>query len=162
MVWWAKQPRGSGSSRELTLDDWRDMCGEAMAAALKFQARVLELERELSDVSAERDAALRIGSSLERTVFALGRIHGFGRLMQLTAEEWRRTGKHPGSEFAIGPCVSATEPCLDCTRSGCDWCAGCGWVTHKVRRVQGLVRDRTIEGAADVLAGGRSGLRVAK
>lgn len=74
-----------------------------------------------------------------RLVRELGNRIGFGRLMQLAQQEWRRTTEFPGSEFAYGPCVSGTVVC-GCVSYNqaptCDWCNGSGWLTKKVREVQ--------------------------
>ena len=66
----------------------------------------------------------------EAAVQELGEMIGYGRIMQLAQEIWRKKGI-PGGEFAIGPCVGLTVPC-GCNGS-CDWCNGAGWVTPKVK-----------------------------
>lgn len=76
-----------------------------------------------------------------RAVRELGTAIGFGRLMQLAQQEWRRIvapDGFQGSEHSIGPCVIMTYVC-GCRlndKVSCDWCKGAGWLTKKVRELQ--------------------------
>ncbi len=79
----------------------------------------------------------------ERAVAMLGKSIGYGRLMELAQQEWRRelqdgTG-HVGGEFASGPCVALTVVCgcrYEEEVSRCEWCCGSGWLTRHVRELQ--------------------------
>lgn len=94
--------------------------------------------REMTDLFPDVDNLKALEEQLVKTV---GDAIGYGRVMQLSQRLWRsKLGELPGAEFAIGPCVVATVNC-DCVDQGldpvdCDWCAGAGWVTKKVRTVQ--------------------------
>lgn len=68
----------------------------------------------------------------------LGDTIGYGRMMQLTEQEWRKSLKEQGwpegGEFVYGPCKAQTVPC-EC-RGGCDWCEGSQWLTKKVKALK--------------------------
>lgn len=72
-------------------------------------------------------------------VSRLGKLIGFGRLMQLANAAWRDAAKeagHAGSEFVCGPCAAMVVPCPHSERDvngHCTWCCGAGWVTKRVR-----------------------------
>lgn len=82
----------------------------------------------------------------EEAVRRLGDQIGYGRVMQLGEEMWRRKmvamGYPAGSEHSVGPCVCMLERCphlADDPRSEwfdanghCDWCCGAGRVTKRV------------------------------
>lgn len=79
--------------------------------------------------------------SEEALVKSLGEKIGYGRMMQLAQQEWRKRllpQQMEGAEFAYGPCVffTVTCSCRDEGKAGCDWCGGSGWVTKKVREMQ--------------------------
>lgn len=87
--------------------------------------------------------------SEESLVRELGGAIGYGRMMQLAEQEWRkllaRSG-HAGGEHTTGPCASSMVPCqcrtekepqLD-ANGHCDWCCGAGRVTKHVRAQQGI------------------------
>jgi hypothetical protein len=68
---------------------------------------------------------------------ALGAQMGFGRIMQLAQEGWRKhlkdLGFPEGGEFTIGPCVSLTVPCGCSEPVDCEWCCGSGHLTKRVK-----------------------------
>ena len=74
----------------------------------------------------------------EVAVKHLGDIIGYGRMMQLAEQEWRKALKEQGwpegGEFVSGPCKSQTVPCGCGT--GCDWCEGSRWLTKKVKALK--------------------------
>lgn len=80
----------------------------------------------------------------EHAVAMLGKSMGYGRLMELAQQEWRRELRNSndvvGSEFAYGPCVALTVVCgcryEESATSSCDWCCGSGWLTRHVRELQ--------------------------
>lgn len=73
-------------------------------------------------------------------VDTLGRDIGYGRLMQLAEECWRRFNVQQhgkgGAEHTTGPCASMMVKCA-CLETGmlpheCSWCCGAGRVTKRV------------------------------
>lgn len=70
----------------------------------------------------------------------VGDAIGYGRLMQLAQQAWRKKAKETGldrSEFSIGPCATFTVKCPHPENGKdkdghCDWCCGSGWVTKRV------------------------------
>jgi hypothetical protein len=68
----------------------------------------------------------------------IGKVIGYGRIMQIAQQEWRKLLKKDGmegGEFASGPCVATTVPCqhwFSDENGHCKICCGCGWVTKEV------------------------------
>lgn len=90
--------------------------------------------------AAEQDQIARQEQEAESeriAVRGLGRRIGYGNMMHLASAEWRvvlANEGHAGGEFAVGPCVGATEPCVCPPGEAhrCGWCCGSGWLTHAV------------------------------
>lgn len=69
----------------------------------------------------------------------LGKVIGFGRMMQLGSELWRESLLKDwgieGGEFVVGPCASMMVAC-PCTAKDkawkCDICCGTGQITKGV------------------------------
>lgn len=80
----------------------------------------------------------QMSSNEAKAVKILGDAIGYGRMMQLAEQEWRKSleeqGWPVGGEFVSGPCKSMTVPC-GC-RGGCDWCEGSQWLTKKVKALK--------------------------
>lgn len=82
------------------------------------------------------------GKSEEVMVVRLGNQIGYGRMMQLAEQAWRKllATKYPGTEggeHSVGPCVSALVPCPCKNPVKCDWCCGAGRVTERVAQAMG-------------------------
>ena len=96
----------------------------------------------------ERQVAVVVDRAerLEAAVQHLGDKHGYGALMAATSMTWGDFLDEKGldgSQFVIGPCKALTVPC-ECERkegTGCDWCAGTGWLTKKVATLQATERE---------------------
>ena len=73
----------------------------------------------------------------------LGDRIGYGNLMVRASKIWRNFVG--GGAFAVGPCIGLTEPC-GCG-SGCDWCAGSGWLTAKVKALK-VASEGPVQAAA--------------
>lgn len=75
----------------------------------------------------------------EKLVNALGALIGYGRMMQLAEQIWRRVGEVPGSEHTVGPCALFLVPCrhVGYLPGNCDWCCGAGRVTKRVDQAMG-------------------------
>ena len=71
-------------------------------------------------------------------VRALGERIGYGRVMQLAEQEWRRSAAAigaPGSELTVGACAGLLVPCpcpMPDVNGHCDWCCGTKRVTQRV------------------------------
>ena len=86
---------------------------------------------------------MSVGSREEAAVESLGLCIGYGRMMQLAEQLWRRylisMGLPGGGELTTGPCAAFMVPC-PCPENGrdanghCDWCCGAGRVTQRVLR----------------------------
>jgi hypothetical protein len=77
----------------------------------------------------------------ENAVRILGDEIGYGRVMQLAEQEWRKRAKAQGlegSEHTTGPCATFMMRCphpeLD-DNGHCEWCCGSGRVTKRVREL---------------------------
>lgn len=85
------------------------------------------------------DTQRRLQAAWGERVRDLGRIVGFGNMMDLARQCWREEledkGYFVGGEFAVGPCVAMTERCICGGKGNCDWCCGCGWLTKHVKRL---------------------------
>lgn len=74
----------------------------------------------------------------ENAVRTLGDDIGYGRMMQLAEQLWRkRLGGLQGGEHTTGPCAVFMVPCPhpengQDANGHCDWCCGSGRVTKKV------------------------------
>lgn len=76
----------------------------------------------------------------EKVGYMLGDLIGYGRLMHLAQQCWRKKLAKDGlegGEFATGPCVAFIVPCPHPENGKdadghCDWCCGSGWVTKRV------------------------------
>ncbi|NRB81573.1 MAG: hypothetical protein HRU38_23420 [Saccharospirillaceae bacterium] len=73
-------------------------------------------------------------SESEAQVEVLCEFLGYGRVMQIASEKWQ--GKDQDGAFLIGTCAGLTEPCGCKPESRCDWCAGTGWLTKKVKAIK--------------------------
>ena len=75
-------------------------------------------------------------------IHQIGSQIGYGRIMQLAQQEWRKSlqnqGMPLGGEFAYGPCVAGTVECgcRTADRVSCHWCNGSGWLTPRVKQLQ--------------------------
>ncbi len=69
----------------------------------------------------------------------LGRIFGFGAIMQATNAAWNHQAlelRRPGEERTIGPAAATTVLC-ECPEPGkCEWCCGSGWLTKHVKSLK--------------------------
>lgn len=77
----------------------------------------------------------------ENAVRQLGNLIGYGRMMQLAEQEWRKMLKKEwgieGGEHTTGPCAALMVKCPHPENGKdenghCDWCCGSGRVTKKV------------------------------
>lgn len=77
-------------------------------------------------------------SEEEAAVRRLGDAIGYGRVMQLAEQEWRKILAPlglEGAEHSTGPCVALMAPCPHPGSGGpgnCEWCCGAGRVTQRV------------------------------
>jgi hypothetical protein len=76
----------------------------------------------------------------ENAVRQLGDLIGYGRMMQLAEQLWRKKLKPQGisgGEHTVGPCAALMVKCPHPENGRdenghCDWCCGSGRVTRKV------------------------------
>jgi hypothetical protein len=45
----------------------------------------------------------------------------------------------PGSEFVVGPCKAEVVACGCDDPVDCEWCAGTGWLTKKVKKMKDAI-----------------------
>lgn len=96
-------------------------CTEQMD--LKMDEAIVAKQKAAQDKASARDA-----------VRALGERIGFGHVMQLCNQLWRKV--QPGNEHSIGPCAAFLVECpharIGIDASKCEWCCGTGRVTKRV------------------------------
>jgi hypothetical protein len=69
----------------------------------------------------------------EKLVQIVGRLLGYGRVMQICEEEWTR--RDSIGALTVGPCVFFLLTCPHIGYQGitdCEWCCGSGRVTKRV------------------------------
>lgn len=77
----------------------------------------------------------------ESAVRQLGDLIGYGRMMQIAEQVWRkklRADGLQGGEYTIGPCAAMMVPCPHPedgrdANGHCNWCCGSDRITRKVR-----------------------------
>jgi hypothetical protein len=79
-------------------------------------------------------------TSMEIGLASYLKIVGFGRAMQIVQIKWGLYNENgndlfcePGSEFVIGPCRAEVVACGCDDPVDCEWCAGTGWLTKRVK-----------------------------
>ncbi len=103
--------------------------------------------RSLSDL--DRATAPRRARE-EAEVRALGERIGYGRVMQLAEQEWRRAAVAngtPGAELTVGACAGLLVPCPCPTPDAnghCDWCCGTKHVTERVAKAANTSKLRNL------------------
>lgn len=74
----------------------------------------------------------------ENAVRQIGDLIGYGRVMQLAEQIWRKKLEpkgFAGGELTVGPCAAMMVPCphSEFDQNGhCVWCCGSGRVTERV------------------------------
>jgi len=114
-------PVMDGLASGVTCED----CDDEQQDLLREQLRIVNLENEPRARYEEKETK------------KLGDVIGYGRMMQLAEQLWRKKLEEDdmgGGEFVSGPCKALTVPC-GC-KSGCDWCEGAEWLTKKVKDIK--------------------------
>jgi hypothetical protein len=98
------------------------------------------MKKMLIDDYNQADLVLGPKTSMEIGLVSYLKTVGFGRAMQLVQIKWglyNESGKDlfckPGSEFVIGPCRAEVVACGCDDPVDCEWCAGTGWLTKRVK-----------------------------
>lgn len=91
--------------------------------------------REVIQASKERQNIAKI------RVQELGKEIGYGNMMSLAQELWRKNLEKDGivgagGEFVVGPCALTTVACGCKEPYNCDWCMGSGWLTVKCKKAK--------------------------
>lgn len=77
----------------------------------------------------------------ENAVRQLGNEIGYGRMMQLAEQVWRKklmADGLAGGEHTTGPCAAFMVPCPHPERDAnghCDWCCGAGRIAKRIAEI---------------------------
>ena len=80
-------------------------------------------------------------SEEENAVRQLGDLIGYGRMMQLAEQVWRKKLAPQGlegGEHTTGPCAAFMVPCPHPEHDAnghCNWCCGAGRVTKRIAEI---------------------------
>lgn len=88
----------------------------------------------------------RLEDQEEAAVRQLGDAIGYGRMMQLAEQMWRKKLELQGlqgGEHTTGPCATFMRPCPHPELDGnghCTWCCGAGRLTQRVAEIAALTK----------------------